>query len=129
MEFYPNPIDLSALRPDEMNRVRLDQEVEVVVIKVGEKLSIIRDICPHMGAPMSDGEFRPASGELECPWHGYTYKAEDGSFLRNPNDAVFAKLKSCWQSCKPEKTPKYRLQTFSYEVKDGKAYVRRAGAA
>ena len=128
MKFYPNPIELSGLRRGEINRVRLDQDIDVVVILRGEQLSIIRDICLHMGAPMSEGKFRPAQGELECPWHGYCFKAEDGSFLRNPNDPIFEELKGCWKSYKPEKLPKYRLQMFSYEVKDGKAYVRRAGA-
>lgn len=128
-DFYPEPIELSGLSRGVMNRRRLDADIEAVVILRGEELSIIRDLCPHMGGPLSEGEFRAEEGELECPWHGYCYKAEDGSFLRNPNDAIFEKLKGCWQSYKPEKMPKYRLQLFSYEIRDGKAYVRRPGAA
>jgi nitrite reductase/ring-hydroxylating ferredoxin subunit len=97
------------------------------VIPLGSELRIVRDICPHMGAPLSEGAFDPASCELRCPWHGYAFDARTGELARNPNDESFAPLKGLYAAYRPEKTPRHRLAALAYVVRGGKAYVRRGG--
>jgi nitrite reductase (NADH) small subunit len=72
------------------------------VINDGGRLSAIRNVCPHHGAPLCRGpvtgfmmptephqyEF---SGELpehrvvRCPWHGYEFRLVDGRSVTSPD--------------------------------------------
>jgi phenylpropionate dioxygenase-like ring-hydroxylating dioxygenase large terminal subunit len=45
------------------------------VARSGGKLTAVRDLCPHRGAPISAG--RVVAGELQCRYHGYRF-AMDG---------------------------------------------------
>jgi nitrite reductase/ring-hydroxylating ferredoxin subunit len=128
-EFYPQPIELATLDRDSPNRRELGEGLEVVVLVRGEDLSIFRDLCPHMGGSLSEGEFDAQDNALRCPWHGYAYDAATGELSRNPNDEIFACMKGLYKSYKPEKTPKYRLAPLAYEREQGKAWVRRPGNA
>lgn len=128
-EFYSTPIELEGLQPDVVNCLRLDEGLEVLVILAKGELRIIRDLCTHMGAPLSAGNFCAAEATLQCPWHGYFFSAESGEFVRNPNDEMFAPLKGLYASYKPEKKLRYKLQMLPYKIVGGKAYVRRGGVA
>lgn len=68
-----------------------------------------RDVCPHMGAPLSEGRYDAKRGVLVCPWHGYEFDAESGEFRRNPNEETFACLRGRWKSFDPAAAPKLRL--------------------
>ena len=124
-KFYPNSIELADLKKDGINRLRLDDSTEVVVLYDGQELSVIRDLCPHMGAPLSDGHLCTEKKTLQCPWHGYYFDAKDGKFLSNPNDSIFAEMKTKYKCYKPEKTPKWQLKLYKHEIKEGKAYIYR----
>ena len=126
-DFYPIPLELKGLEPGALNRRRVDEGVEVVAIAGPEGLKVVRDLCPHMGGPISAGRYCAEDGTLHCPWHGYVFNVADGRMLRNPNDEMFCKLKGLYASYKPEKTPQYRLQTLSCEIEAGLAYVHRSG--
>src|SRR3989338_2479461 len=127
-EFYSTPIEMESLRPNVVNCLHLDEGVEVLVLPMKGGLKIIRDLCVHMGAPLSAGHFCAAKATLQCPWHGYVFRVDTGDFQRNPNDEIFAPLKSLYASYKPEKKPKYRLQMLPYKVMGNQAYVRRVAA-
>jgi nitrite reductase/ring-hydroxylating ferredoxin subunit/RimJ/RimL family protein N-acetyltransferase len=127
-EFYSVPIELDRLRPGEVNCVRLDEGLELLVIPMKDGLKIARDLCVHMGAPLSAGKYCASEATLQCPWHGYLFSAETGELKRNPNDEIFAPLKKLYASYKPEKKPKYRLHMLPYKVIGHKAYVRRGTA-
>lgn len=52
----------------------------------GLSLALFRDrgsvfaldgICPHAGSPLGPGLV--AAGAVECPWHGWRFRLEDGS--------------------------------------------------
>ena len=127
--FFPRPIELASLDPAKPNYRQLGEGVEVVVLVRAEGLSILKDLCPHMGAPMSEGKYRAGEGTLECPWHGYRYDARTGAFAGNPNEATFSCMKSLYKSYNPAKKPDYSLPVFAYELRGGLVHVRRPGAA
>lgn len=46
----------------------------------------INDICPHMGASLSDGYVE--DGAVYCPWHAWRFCVKDGTWLDNPKASV-----------------------------------------
>jgi nitrite reductase (NADH) small subunit/3-phenylpropionate/trans-cinnamate dioxygenase ferredoxin subunit len=42
----------------------------------------IDDVCPHMGASLSDGEVE--AGVVTCPWHAWRFRLADGAWADNP---------------------------------------------
>ncbi|NLF69024.1 MAG: Rieske 2Fe-2S domain-containing protein [Candidatus Anammoximicrobium sp.] len=41
----------------------------------------INDLCPHMGASLSDGHVE--NGVVTCPWHGWRFQISDGTWCDN----------------------------------------------
>jgi nitrite reductase/ring-hydroxylating ferredoxin subunit len=123
--FYPRPIELSGLRCDAVNVRDLGDGVEVVVIRHGEDLHLFREICPHMGGPLSQATVC-ADATLECPWHGYRFSLETGRLVDNPNERIMAELRRRAPRCfKPESAPTYALTPLAYSVVGDRAYVHR----
>ncbi len=75
----------------------------LVVLRRGETFIALRDVCPHQGARLSDGQLggtplpcRPGEeiaygrmGEvLTCPWHGWEFDVGTGQALANPQARV-----------------------------------------
>jgi nitrite reductase (NADH) small subunit/3-phenylpropionate/trans-cinnamate dioxygenase ferredoxin subunit len=54
----------------------------VAVYCVGGEYFAIDDVCPHMGASLSEGEV--ADGIVTCPWHGWRFRLADGTWADNP---------------------------------------------
>lgn len=48
----------------------------LVVWRVGSQLMAASDVCPHMGASLSEGSV--CAGRLVCPWHGLSFGDEPG---------------------------------------------------
>ena len=46
--------------------------------------SAIDDMCPHMGASLSEGYFDPATCNVACPWHGWRFNVNNGAWADNP---------------------------------------------
>jgi nitrite reductase (NADH) small subunit/3-phenylpropionate/trans-cinnamate dioxygenase ferredoxin subunit len=67
-------------------------EGEARVVEVGNKLIAlfrrngeyfaIDDICPHMGASLSEGIVE--NGIVTCPWHAWRFRLADGTWADNP---------------------------------------------
>lgn len=55
----------------------------VVVWRSGSRLMAARDVCPHMGAALSEG--RVCDGKLVCPWHGLALGPEPSPGFRPLN--------------------------------------------
>lgn len=56
----------------------------IVVFRLGEKLCAFRDVCPHDGASLADGEL---DGKVvTCARHGSQFNVCSGSRLRGPAD-------------------------------------------
>lgn len=54
----------------------------VAIFNQGGKFYAINDMCPHMGASLSEGHFE--DGEVTCPWHAWRFRVCDGSWCDNP---------------------------------------------
>jgi nitrite reductase (NADH) small subunit/3-phenylpropionate/trans-cinnamate dioxygenase ferredoxin subunit len=54
----------------------------VAVFNDGGDYHAIDDLCPHMGASLAAGELR--EGVVACPWHGWRFRACDGTWCDNP---------------------------------------------
>lgn len=111
-----------------------DGVINVKVLRSGRKAIVIRrrgeihafgEVCPHMGADMSEATYCAKDGTLQCRWHGYFFSADDGHFLRNPNEAMMQLLRTPSQHFVPGKTPRYRLAIIPTTVKDGRLYFGR----
>jgi nitrite reductase/ring-hydroxylating ferredoxin subunit len=125
--FYPQPIQLSRLKSGVINIIDIDREVYVIAIKLGDKLEIIEDICPHMGGLLSQGKYCPKTNTLQCSWHGYIFDLETHLFKENPNEEIWEKLRYPTKHFTPGKTPKYKLSLLAYEIRGDEAYVYRKG--
>ena len=126
IDFFPDPISIKDLRGDRPNFHMLDAETAVVVLVLPDQtFRVLRDICPHMGGPLSEGQYDPKEGTLQCRWHGYIFEVDTGSFRENPNDEVYACMRHLYTSFKPDTRPRYRLPTLAYEVRNNQLFVRR----
>ena len=66
------------------------KKVERKELCVGQhkgKLFAIDDVCPHEGAPLSEGALR-ADGKVVCPFHFYLFDAFSGECVGGICDSV-----------------------------------------
>lgn len=56
--------------------------VSVLLHRSGTEVRALDSVCSHMGGPLDEGKF--ADGCVTCPWHGSTFRLEDGSIVRGP---------------------------------------------
>ncbi len=68
---------LSDLADGSVRRVDLDG-VPVAVVRVGEGVYAISDVCSHANVSLSDGEVWCDELELECPKHGSAFSLVTG---------------------------------------------------
>ena len=54
----------------------------VAVFLIDGKPCAIDDACPHMGASLAGGFVE--DGVVTCPWHGWRFRATDGTWADNP---------------------------------------------
>jgi len=64
--------DLAPARPlaVTLNGTRL------ALVRVGEQVHALGDVCAHQGGPLSEG--RLSGARLACPWHGWMYDVRTG---------------------------------------------------
>jgi nitrite reductase/ring-hydroxylating ferredoxin subunit len=48
----------------------------VAVFRCGSEVHAVGNVCPHMGAPLSDGYVDGRS--VVCPWHGWVFDLRTG---------------------------------------------------
>lgn len=56
--------------------------VDVVIGREQGRLYALADRCCHRGGPLHRGTVM--NGEITCPWHGSTFRVDDGSLVRGP---------------------------------------------
>ena len=65
------------------------EESPVVICRVQDQWFAVRNVCPHAGMPLGDGDL---SGHvLTCPYHGYAYNIKNGRNIDWPYDELPAK--------------------------------------
>jgi nitrite reductase/ring-hydroxylating ferredoxin subunit/uncharacterized membrane protein len=60
--------------------------IPVVLWKDGSEIYALAATCSHAGGPLDEGTCQ--NGAVTCPWHGSTFRLEDGSVIGGP--AVYA---------------------------------------
>jgi 3-phenylpropionate/trans-cinnamate dioxygenase ferredoxin subunit len=64
--------------PDGSARRFVVDGVAVAVVRIGEDVYAIGDVCSHANVSLSDGEVWCEERELECPKHGSAFHLETG---------------------------------------------------
>jgi nitrite reductase/ring-hydroxylating ferredoxin subunit len=70
---------------DGEGRTVLAGSAPVLLYREGGTPFAIANTCSHAGGPLGDG--RIADGCVTCPWHGSTFRINDGSIVRGPASA------------------------------------------
>ncbi|MEU3607736.1 Rieske (2Fe-2S) protein [Streptomyces sp. NPDC035033] len=61
-------------------------EVPVVIVRTdGDAVRVLAERCSHLAGPLADGEV--VDGCLVCPWHGSTFRLDDGWNVTGPATA------------------------------------------
>lgn len=55
---------------------------EMALFKIGDEVFAIYQICPHAGAPLSEGFLH--GKKVTCPWHGWEFDVTNGQCTFNP---------------------------------------------
>ena len=55
----------------------------LVLVRQGEQILALHDICAHAGGPLSEGKL--VDGLIECPWHYSRYRLANGTVVRGPS--------------------------------------------
>jgi nitrite reductase/ring-hydroxylating ferredoxin subunit/Fe-S cluster biogenesis protein NfuA len=58
-----------------------DGEQDVVVVRLGDRMTAYKDACAHQGLPLADGLLDATAGTLTCRWHGFCYDALSGECM------------------------------------------------
>jgi nitrite reductase (NADH) small subunit/3-phenylpropionate/trans-cinnamate dioxygenase ferredoxin subunit len=72
---------LTDLAPGETRVIEIGKKL-VAVFNVDGSYFAIDDVCPHMGAPLSDGFVE--NGIVTCPWHAWRFRLADGAWADYP---------------------------------------------
>jgi nitrite reductase (NADH) small subunit len=97
---------------------------EIVLVRWEDEVYALRNICPHMSAPLTTGKVmgyytgNVVGGEIEleleqenpviaCPWHKYEFSLKDGHCLTNAS---------------------LRVRSYPVTVEDGRVLVDMSGS-
>jgi nitrite reductase/ring-hydroxylating ferredoxin subunit/uncharacterized membrane protein len=58
----------------------------VFVLRRGQHVDVLYDMCSHLSGPLSEGELSGAGDDMcvTCPWHGSMFRLRDGQVQRGP---------------------------------------------
>ena len=56
----------------------------VVVVRAGDQVYALDDVCTHDGGPLSDGKLDADELTIACPRHGAKFSLRDGAALTMP---------------------------------------------
>jgi nitrite reductase/ring-hydroxylating ferredoxin subunit/uncharacterized membrane protein YuzA (DUF378 family) len=61
-------------------------ETPVLVTRTDGSVHVMLEHCGHQTGPLGDGEFTKVDGSdcVVCPWHGSTFRLDDGSVVSGP---------------------------------------------
>lgn len=57
-------------------------KVSLLLVRSGSAIQALDSVCSHMGGPLEKGNI--ADGCVTCPWHGSTFRLQDGGVVRGP---------------------------------------------
>jgi nitrite reductase/ring-hydroxylating ferredoxin subunit len=118
-------VALADLAEDRANVRVLKSGAKVLVFRRGTEIKVFGEVCPHMGADLSEGSYCAKTGALTCRWHGYRFDSRDGRFVENPNEGPMALLRTPSKHYRPDKQPNYRLKPVAFQVRGGRLHFAR----
>jgi nitrite reductase/ring-hydroxylating ferredoxin subunit/uncharacterized membrane protein len=59
--------------------------MKILLVRRGDEILAIHDVCSHRGGPLHQGEVGPDT--VTCPWHGSCFDLRDGEIVRGPATA------------------------------------------
>lgn len=64
--------------------------VEGADARDGDRVTVLSDRCPHLSAPLHEGELDTVGSELcvTCPWHASVFRISDGAVVHGPATAA-----------------------------------------
>ena len=83
MDFHP-VAKVADLPEGEVQRFEMQEDAIAVVNLANGEFSALADVCPHMGAWLSQGEVDVARGTIKCPWHRSAFDLRTGQPLSGP---------------------------------------------
>ncbi len=70
-------------------RVEFDEELQIAIFRIGERLFAVSNICPHQHNPsLHEGEISQQDCTITCPLHGWTYSLESGKSTSSSHSKV-----------------------------------------
>jgi nitrite reductase (NADH) small subunit/3-phenylpropionate/trans-cinnamate dioxygenase ferredoxin subunit len=72
---------VNELRQGEAKALAVGNKI-VALFHVDGEFFAIDDVCPHMGASLSEGCVE--EGIVTCPWHAWRFRLSDGAWADNP---------------------------------------------
>ncbi|GAA1461605.1 Rieske 2Fe-2S domain-containing protein [Nocardiopsis exhalans] len=66
--------------------------VPVVVARTNGSVRALLGTCPHLGAPLGEGEL--VEGCVRCPWHGSEFRLDSGTVVHGPATASLEPLET-----------------------------------
>jgi len=79
------PVDEVGTLAERQPASRVLGDVPVVVIRDRGKIHVLGGRCSHLSGPLGGGDYQ--DGCLTCPWHGSTFRVDDGKVARGPATA------------------------------------------
>lgn len=104
---YVKSVKVSELHNKHGKLFQLDDETEVAIFKVYDKVYVVDNVCPHNHAPlMHEGYIEQVQNEMyvACPIHGFRFHLETGE---QPHK----------MGCK--------LRTFEYKIENDFIYIKK----
>jgi nitrite reductase/ring-hydroxylating ferredoxin subunit/uncharacterized membrane protein len=80
-EDWSDVIAVSAL-PDGRPVRAMAGKLPVLLVRRGDGIRAIGDVCSHLGGPLSEGTLDGAT--VTCPWHGSRFRLDDGAVVCGP---------------------------------------------
>ncbi|MDE0269249.1 MAG: non-heme iron oxygenase ferredoxin subunit [Acidimicrobiaceae bacterium] len=68
---------------DSVRRVEVDEQ-EIAIVRIGDDVYAISDICSHANVSLSQGWVDAAERTIECPQHGAVFDVATGEALCLP---------------------------------------------
>ncbi|GII81246.1 hypothetical protein Sru01_62280 [Sphaerisporangium rufum] len=63
--------------------------IQLFVLRHGAQVKVLADRCSHLAGPLHQGRLKVEDDEacVVCPWHGSTFRLEDGAVVHGPATA------------------------------------------
>lgn len=70
-------------------RVEFDEELQIAIFRVGDRLHAVSNICPHNHTPhLHEGEINAEDCTVSCPFHGWTYSLHTGKHTASSHSHI-----------------------------------------